>query len=258
MEPGRVVDLGVRLRAVQLVRPRLVVSHGSAAWLWGIETLGAVGGGPLEFTDPGLSIRQSLADVRVHRIGLGEGEVAEVRGVRVTEVPRTLADLLRTGARNDALVAVESALGQRTVDRVRRPPLTTRAALSHALEPPLRGAVRARHRLSLADPRTGSPAETLARLHLSDAGLHPEPQAELRLPDGRRRYLDFLFRKEGLGIEIEGYAYHGTREAHRRDVTRFNEILRCPEVRGVLRFTAEDVFGRPGWMVRQVESALRE
>lgn len=256
VEPGRAVDLGVRLRAVQLLKPQLVVSHGSAARLWQIETLGPRTPAHLEFTDPGLSTRQSVADVRIHRTVLTEDDVMEWQGLRITKAPRTLADLLRTGPRNDALVAVESALGHRRVDGVRRPPLTTRATLTSALAPNLRGAVRARHWLSLADPRTGSPAETLARLHMLDADLHPDPQAEVRLPDGRRRYLDFLFREAGLAIEIEGYAYHGTREAHRRDVARFNEVLRCREVRGLLRFSAEDVFRRPAWMIGEIRAGL--
>jgi very-short-patch-repair endonuclease len=193
---------------------------------------------------------------RIHRTVLTEYDVTETQGLRITKAPRTLADLLRTGPRNDALVAVESALGHRRVNGVRRPPLTTRATLSSALEPNLRGAVRARHWLSLADPRAGSPAETLARLHMLDAGLRPEPQAEVRIPDGRRRYLDFLFREAGLAVEIEGYAYHGTREAHRRDVARFNEVLRCREVRGLLRFSAEDVFQRPAWMIGEIRAGL--
>ncbi len=36
--------------------------------------------------------------------------------------------------------------------------------------------------------------------------------------DGRRRYLGFLFRAEGLAVEIEGYAHHGSRDARRRDI----------------------------------------
>lgn len=260
-EPGRSVDVTVRLKAAQLLTPRLVVSHRSAARLWQIEVLGAgTRARPqppsLEFTDPGLSIRRCVAGVRVHRIPLTEVDAVRRWGLRVTDVPRTLADLLRAGPRDDALVAVESALSYRTVDGVRRAPLTTPAALAISLEPPLRGAARARDWLSLADRRSGSPAETVARLRMLDAGLRPECQVELRVPGGRRRYLDFLFRKEGLAVEIEGYAYHGTREAHRRDVTRFNEVLRCPEVRGLLRYTAEDVFHRPAAMIRTIRAAL--
>ncbi|MGF0176854.1 hypothetical protein ACQF36_42290 [Streptomyces sp. Marseille-Q5077] len=262
-EPGREIDLVVRLKAAQSVRRQLVVSHGSAARLWQIETLD---GGrpaedprrpcPLEFTDPGLSARQGFAGVRVHRIPLLQVEVGERSGLRVTEVPRTLADLLRAGPRDNALVAVESALTYRRVGGARRAPLITPASLAVALEAPLLDAGRAQEWLVLLDPRSGSPAETIARLHMHDAGLRPETQVEVRTSDGRRRYLDFLFRAEGLAIEIEGYAYHGTRDAHRRDVARFNQLAQSPEVRILLRYTAEDVFHRPLQMIREIRAAL--
>ncbi|MDT0464293.1 hypothetical protein [Streptomyces gibsoniae] len=259
-EPGRDVGLVVRLKAAQLLKPQLVVSHRSAAALWHVETLGADPGHgeppELEFTDPGLRVRTGVAGVRVHRTTLAEADVVQRCGLRVTAVPRTLADLLRTGPRDDALVSVESALGYRKVDRARRAPLTTPAALAVALEAPLLGATRARNWLKLVDPRSGSPAETVARLRMFDAGLRPETQVELRLPGGGRRFLDFLFRAEGLAVEIEGYAYHGTRESHRRDVARFNQILQCPEVRSLLRFTAEDVFHRPAHVIQEVRGAL--
>ncbi|MEU6198212.1 hypothetical protein [Streptomyces sp. NPDC047061] len=255
-EPGRTPDHAIQLRATQLLSPQLVVSHRSAARLWRIETLDAVPQAPLEFTDPTRRFRQSVDGVRVHRIPVAEAEVASLSGLRVTDVPRTLADLLRSGPRNDALVAVESALGHRTVDGTRRAPLTAPAALSVALEPPLRGATRAGEWLLLADRRSGSPAETIARLHMLDAGLRPLSQVELRVPGGGRRYLDFLFPEKGLAVEIEGYAYHGTRSSHRRDVARFNEVLRCPEVRTLLRFTAETVLFHPTTLITQIQSAL--
>ncbi|MFF1730781.1 hypothetical protein [Streptomyces sp. NPDC058247] len=193
----------------------------------------------------------------MHRMPLAAREIAERWGLRVTQLNRTVADLLRAaGPTDDALVAVESALTRRRVGQVRRGPLTTAAALAAELDAPLLGASRARGRLKLVDPGAGSPAETVARLRLHDAGLRPESQVELRTPDGRRRFLDFLFRAEGLAVEIEGYAYHGSREAHRRDVDRFNQVLQCPEVRLLLRYTAADVFHRPERMVDEIGAAL--
>lgn len=181
----------------------------------------------------------------------------ERRGLRVTCAVRTLTDLLRTGPRDDALVAVESALTHRRVGGFRRAPLTDLDSLSAALEvAPKKAAVRARSWLRLCDPRAGSPAETIARLRMLDVGLRPETQAEVCTPDGRRRYLDFLFQPEGLAVEIEGYAYHGTRDSHRRDVARFNQILQRPEIRSLLRYTAEDVFHRPAQMIREIRAAL--
>lgn len=255
-EPGRDVDLVVGLRATQLLNPRLVVSHRSAARLWQIELPYAAAADPLDFTDPELILRQSLDGLRVHRVPLGQAEVTERWGLKVTDVPRTLADLLRAGPRDDALVAVESALGYRRVGERRRAPLITPAALAVALEPPLLGATRARNWHQLVDRGSGSPAEIIARLRILDAGLRPETQAEVRTPDGRRRYLDFLFRAEGLAVEIEGYAYHGTRDSHRRDIARFNEILQCPEIQDLRRFTAEDVFHHPAAMLTTIRSAL--
>nr|WSY54088.1 hypothetical protein OG999_30845 [Streptomyces sp. NBC_00886] len=255
-EPGRGTELLIRLRAVQLLKPQLVVSHRSAAALWRIETLTRATETPLEFTDPGLSLRQEGKDVRVHRMPLTPAEVVERQGLRFTGAVRTLADLLRAGSRDDALVAVESAITYRRIGHVRRAPLTDLTAIGAALDAPLQGQARARGRLRMCDPRAGSPAETIARLRMFDAGLRPDSQAELLTPEGRRVVLDFLFRKEGLAVEIEGYAYHGTRESHRRDVARFNQVLQCPEVNILLRYTAEDVFHHPDRMIQGIRSGL--
>lgn len=261
-EPGWEVDLPTRLRAAQLLKSQLVVSHRSAAALWRIEVLGSAQRPTLEFSDPGLAVRREGTGVRVYRVPIPHDEVVERRGLRVTTVRRTLADLLRAGPRDDALVAVDSALTRRTVDHVRRGPLTILAEVVTALEAPeasgtpLRGTARARRWLKLADPNAGSPAETIARLHMHDAGLRPESQAELLTLDGRRCFLDFLFRAEGLAVEIEGYAYHGTRESHRRDLARFNQVLQCAEVRTLLRYTAVDVFQRPTHLIEDIRNTL--
>jgi very-short-patch-repair endonuclease len=129
-------------------------------------------------------------------------------------------------------------------------------AVAAALGQRSRGAVRARGRLTLADPASGSPAETVARLRMHDAGLHPETQAEVVTSAGRVLRPDFLFRAQGVAVEIEGYAYHGRCEDHRRDVARFNDLQQCPEVRFVLRFTAEEVFRSPGTVIATIRRAV--
>jgi len=257
-EPDRNPDLLTRLRAEQLREPRLVVSHRSAAALWRIEVLSDAREEPLEFIDPQLTIRRTGNGVRAHRLSLAPQDVVERQGVRLTGPTRTLADLLRSGPRDEVIVAVDSALTHRRVGRVRRAPLTTQNEIAAALEATTAsaGSARAQGWLRMTDPLAGSPAETVARLRMYDAGLHPESQAELRTPDGRRRVLDFLFRAEGLGVEIEGYAYHGTRDAHRRDIHRFNQLLQCPEIRSLLRFTAADVFRRPEYVIGEIRGAL--
>ncbi|MFF4400328.1 hypothetical protein [Streptomyces sp. NPDC001480] len=256
-EPGRTPDLVTQLRAVQLLEPRLIVSHRSAAALWRVETLTGASKAPLEFIDPQLTLRRAGSGVRAYRMPLAAVDVAERQALRLTTPLRTLTDLLRQGPRDEAVVALDSAFSYRDIGRLHRAPLTRPETIAAALATTDRGSTnRALHWLRLADPLAGSPAETIARLRMHDAGLHPESQAELRTPDGRRRYLDFLFRREGLGVEIEGYAYHGTRDSHRRDILRYNQLIQCPQIRSLLRFSAEVVFHRPAYMVEEIRSAL--
>lgn len=98
--------------------------------------------------------------------------------------------------------------------------------------------------------------ETVARLRIRDAGLFPESQPMLRTVAGPPLRPDFLFRAEGLAVEVEGYAFHGTRRAHERDVARFNALQSCPEIRRALRFTAGEVFRRPDRMTATIRAAL--
>ncbi|MEU5128199.1 hypothetical protein [Streptomyces mobaraensis] len=246
--PGRPAGLVAHLWAQQLARPELVVSHWAAALVHGVERRVE----RPEFTGP-------TGGRGVHRLPLRPDEVTLSAGLAVTTLPRTLADLLRAGPRDDALVAVESAVSRRPDgERGSRGPLTVLDAVRDAVRDGagMRGGRRALDWLDLADERAGSPAETIARLRKNDAGLHPEPQAELLLPGGRRVYPDFFFRERGVVVEIEGYAWHGDRTRHQRDTARYNELTRCPEVRRLLRFTADDVFRRPVSLVRTVGRVL--
>ncbi|WP_326797630.1 endonuclease domain-containing protein [Streptomyces sp. NBC_01808] len=197
---------------------------------------------------------------------MSDREIVNVAGLRVTDAARTLVDLLRTAERDAALVAVESALTRRPLGpgggwpRRWREQVTDLHAVSEALAGigQRRGVVQARQRLALVDPRSGSPAETVARLRMYDAGLRPLSQMPFTAPNGRRIRVDFFFPAAGLVVEIEGYGFHGSRAAHLADVERFNDLGRCPEVRRMLRFTAADVFERPQRMLHTIRAALGE
>lgn len=261
VEPGRVGDLRLRLRVAQAGRPGLVVSHSAAAHLHGIEVL---------------SVRPEFTHVRgrghapdgcvLHRTPVRDEEIVTVAGLRVTSAVRTLVDLLRGSERDAALVAVESALTRRPMGPAEELPRRWREQVTdlHAVSEAVagtgqrRGVVAARQRLALVDPRCGSPAETVARLRMHDAGLRPLSQVPFTAPNGRRIRVDFFFPAAGLVVEIEGYGFHGGRAAHRADVERFNDLGRCPEVRRMLRFTAADVFERPQRMVHTIRAALGE
>ncbi|MFI1815064.1 hypothetical protein ACH414_32475 [Streptomyces sp. NPDC020422] len=262
--PGKEVDWRVRATAVQLLRPDLVCSHRTAAALHRIELLtgGAEGPDPLEFTARGGSASggRIRAGTRLYGTAgrLTDQDCSVRRGLRVTSPARTVADLIRTAATREAAVVVaDSALSRRFVAGLRREPVVDREELAAQLAVPRRpGAPRARRWLPLAQAGSGSPAETVARLRMGDAGLHPEVQPTLRTAAGRSLHPDFYFRAAGLAVEIEGFAFHGTRTAHERDVRRFNELQNCPGVRRVLRFTAREVFDHPERMTSLIREAL--
>ncbi|WP_199545621.1 endonuclease domain-containing protein [Streptomyces sp. N35] len=254
--PGAEVDVGMRVRAVQATSPHLIASHRTAARLQSIELFAP--GDELAFTDLRGANRKLRSDVKVHRCALAERETREVDdGLRVTTPLRTLTDLLRTGSLDDALTAVDSALTWRGRGDTRRPPLVRLDHLTAAAgELPHAGRRKAQDRLALADPRCESVAETIARLRMDEAGLRPESQVELAAARGRRVRVDFLFREQRVAVEIEGYAYHGSREAHVRDLGRFNALQSCPEIDTVLRFTAVQVFASPAVVIARIREAL--
>ncbi|MFI1712792.1 hypothetical protein ACIGW4_10315 [Streptomyces sp. NPDC053513] len=257
--PGREVDWRLRATALQLLRPELVCSHGTAARLHRIEVLG--GKEPeerLDFTAPPPA-RSSRGDrIRLHTTTfLTDADRSVRRGLRTTTPARTVGDLIRASAtREEAVAVADSALARRVVEGVRREALVRPEELTAELAAPRRGAARARSWLRLAEPASGSPAETVARLRMGDTGLVPECQPTLLTADGRPLRPDFLFRTAGLAVEIEGHAFHGTRRAHERDVARFNALQSCPEIRRVLRFTAREVFRHPDRMTATIRAAL--
>ncbi|MEU7030141.1 hypothetical protein AB0A60_26105 [Streptomyces sp. NPDC046275] len=262
--PGKEVDWRMRAAAAQLLRPQLVCSHRTAAAVHRIELLGGRAGTegapePLEFTARRGRGSKAHEPIRVHTTArLADADCATRRGLRVTSAVRTVGDLIRAAASREAAVVVaDSALSPRFVAGLHRPPLVDAAGLAAELAAPRRpGGPSARRWLPLAVAGSGSPAETVARLRMRDAGLHPETQPTLHTAAGRPLHPDFLFRAAGLVVEIEGFAFHGTRAAHERDVRRFNELQSCPDVRRVLRFTAGEVFGHPDRMTATIRAAL--
>ncbi|MFE6936391.1 hypothetical protein ACFVDT_30645 [Streptomyces sp. NPDC057699] len=252
--PGRLVDWLTRAWVVQKLQPQLVCSHRTAAALHLVELLGRPCA-EAQFTDPRRGVYRRPG-IRVHCAALGPADRTVRRGLCTTSPARTVGDLIRCLPRDEAVTAADSALSARTVRGVRRPPLLDTAALRTELATHRAGAARARAWLPLLDPRSGSPAETVARLRLHDAGLYPVTQAVLHTPSGRTLRPDFLFPAQGLVVEVEGWAFHGSREAHAADLRRFNALQSCPEVRRILRFTANEVFHHPARFITEVRAAL--
>lgn len=243
--PGAAEGLATRVHAEQLRHAPVVASHRTAAVLHGADVLSH----GFDFTVDG-SGRYDVPDGTVYRWAIHPDEIETVDGIRRTTAARTAADLLRALPREPAVIAVDGLLrcGAVTLD-----------AVAGALEAAAgRRYVRSRAWPAFArlDPRAGSVAESKVRLVLLAAGLRPRSQAVLIDRAGRRVRVDFWF-PAGVAVEVEGFAFHSTREQHQGDIARFNDLARLPGVR-VLRFSWADAFHRSTALVASVRAALRD
>jgi very-short-patch-repair endonuclease len=128
----------------------------------------------------------------------------------VTAPARTLIDLAAVLARSELARAVEKAqvLRLTTADRLQERLAVERGPAATIL----RAELRRGHEPSL----TRSEAEAAFLRLVRAAGL-PHPEANVRIGGYE---VDFLWRPQRLAVEIDGFAYHRTREAFERDRRR--------------------------------------
>jgi very-short-patch-repair endonuclease len=241
---GLATDPVLELAAILCRLPAEAAFSGrTAAWLHGLDLPPC---DPVEATIPiggGVSGRVGLV---VRRVALGNGDVVERRGLRVTSGLRTAAEL---GSRSDlveAVVAVDMALRKRMVDLAE----LREYAIAHGRR---RGIANLRRAIDLAEPATESAMETRLRLLLVLNGL-PRPQTQVRIHDGHGRFLgqpDLYYPVQRLGLEYDGGTH---RDSLVEDNRRQNRLLNAG-VR-LLRFTAADVHRDPDAIVAQVRAAL--
>ncbi len=109
-----------------------------------------------------------------------------------------------------------------------------------------------REALSLSSERARSILETVARLQLIDMGLTPQVGVWIEgVGEVDMIILDFII------IEVDGWAFHSSKEQREKDLKRDRELLRRGFV--VLRFTYDDVMN--GDFAREVPvsvTALRD
>ena len=222
------------------------LSHERAALLHGLELLDD----PVDrLTVPRARSRRSVPGWEVVRRDLPGADVEVVGAVRVTTALRTVADLARVLSVVAAVVVADSALRQGLVTAS---DLGARLGASAG-----RGAARPRAVAGLVDPLCGSVLETLLRLLLAQLPLPPIVQHEVRDRHGRFvARVDFAWPAARLVVEADGFAFHSDRAAYRRDRERLNEL----ELLGwrVLRFTWEDVVGRPDHVLALVRECLAQ
>ncbi|GAA1832399.1 hypothetical protein GCM10009836_08160 [Pseudonocardia ailaonensis] len=246
---GSVLDLGLRSRAAfLLMQTRGVLSGYAAAELHGAGCAPTADVLP-DITVPGGGFR-ACAGLWLHRERLFPDEITEVDGMTVTTPVRTAFDLARWARdRREAVAAVD-----RLANECRFRP----AAILHLddLHPAMRGCARLEEVVDLADYRSGSRPESLIRQLLVDSGLpRPEVQWVVQDPGAREAvWLDLAYPGALVGIEYEG-APHVEPEQVLRDIARTTMLTD----RGwrMLRFTRDDLFRRPEYVIATVGRALR-
>jgi very-short-patch-repair endonuclease len=221
--------------------PRAVLSHQSAARVLGIDLLGNEE--ELAITVPRNDSRTRLDGWTVHR-----GDTTELRpgALRVTTPLRTLLDLSRVLPLPEAVAACDSALRKGLVSSTA---LRRRLGSAHG-----RGAAGTRAVAALVDDRCESVLESALRVVLLRSSL-PRPRTQWAVPGSSPvARADFCWPEQRLVVEADGFAFHSERDAYRHDRARGNELVRLRW--RVLRFTYEDVIGRPGHVVDLVRECL--
>jgi very-short-patch-repair endonuclease len=194
------------------------------------------------------SSRTTVAGARVRRVGV-PADTSLVDGIRTAAVVVALLHFARWAGRQESVAAIDSALrlGLVRLDAVKEAALRL---------PPARLNGRVRRAVADADPRCGSLLETLLRLLLVDHGL-TSFVAQHVLRDAKGGFVarvDFCFVGARVVVEADGFAFHADRAAYRTDRERLNAVVLMGFQ--VLRFTWEDVRGRPDYVVGCVEQAL--
>jgi very-short-patch-repair endonuclease len=101
-------------------------------------------------------------------------------------------------------------------------------------------------------------ASTITRSELEERFLALVRQAELPEPELNQRLagyeVDFLWRSQRRVIEVDGYAFHHTRQAMTRDRRKDDDLEAAGY--GVTRFTADQVLHDPGDTLERARRAV--
>ena len=238
---GREAQAGDHLvRDVLTAGPSAVVGFGEAAKIhrWDLPALPPT---PKVILPPGARCQ----GIRACRARLRDDEVTLFGVVLVTVAVCTAIDLASVLPVEKAVITLDSALRSQ---QVRLEELEIKARERRV------GVRAARRALVLADPSSGSVAESEARLLFHRAGL-PSPVSQFTVDLGDRvARLDFAWPAERVLVEIDGREWHVGPGPFQRDRTRQNALVQAGWL--VLRFTVEDIRFRPEYVVNEVRRAL--
>ncbi|PZQ90474.1 MAG: hypothetical protein DI534_04515 [Leifsonia xyli] len=221
--------------------PQPVLSHESAAAIWGLPRLGPPPHAVHVSTDS-LTSSRSLAGVRSHLEPLAAEDVTVRDGVWVTSLARTVVDLAATAEVVNGMAGLDHVL---YVDRLRGPRTgLVRDDLLTVLEGlgPLRGRVRARSRIEFAATGASTIAETGSRVTMAQIGT-PPPSLQHPFAGEHGHYeTDFFFADEDAVGEVDGkikYLDPRYRGGRSTEQVVYDEKVREDDLRRLVR-----TFGR--------------
>jgi very-short-patch-repair endonuclease len=236
-------DEAPQMAAVLACGDGAVLSHGSAGALWRVVPKQA--DEPLDVTVATTHTRHR-AGIRIHRTtALQADEVTRVRRIRLTLPARTLLDLAAELPARE----LEQALAQ-----AERRNLVTRSKLGALLAryPVRPGTAKLRELLD----RPGRPAFTRSEaeerfLDLIRRANLPAPETNVALHGYE---IDFLWRQHALAVEIDGFVFHGDRDAFEADRRRDADLA----ARGiqVMRVTWRQIADEPEAILVRLAQAL--
>ncbi len=240
-------EKGRWMAAVLACGPGAVLSHRSAAALWGLRQDWRRS---IDVTAPGRRGRVP-AGIVAHRDGtLRAQDRTTVNGIPCASVARTLLDLAAGVSGNE----LRREIGEAEVLKI-----FDLAAMREVIEcsPGRRGVARLRMGVAELDPQTGRTRNEMERrfLALCRQGKLPPPEVNVRLNvRGRIFEPDFLWRDAKLIIETDGRAFHDTATAFERDRRRDQQLML--DGWQVARCTWWQIFDEPAEVARIVQGLL--
>lgn len=161
--------------------------------------------------------RRAHGGILVHRSRLARDEVRRIEGIAVTTPARTLLDLAGYAGSRELERAVAEALARRLVG--------PRQVLELLDRYPRRSGSR-----QLRSLICGADGPVLTRSEAEELFLTLVRKAELPTPEVNVEVagfeVDFLWRTHGLVVEIDGYAFHSSRDQFERDRRRDGVLVR--------------------------------
>jgi predicted transcriptional regulator of viral defense system len=250
LTPGVMTERGKFMAAVLACGPDAVLSHRSAAYLWGLVDAWE---DPIDVTAPNRRGR-SPAGVAAHRDGsLQPIDKTSLCGIPCTSVARTLLEFAGVAPEWEVRKVVSEAEVLRILDKPRLRLLLKRSRRR-------RGVARLRLILDTIHPQINRTRSELERifLELCAARAVPEPEVNVWLPapDGKRYQADFLWRDAGLIIEADSRRFHDTDTAFVAERKRQQQL----ELAGwrVSRCTWEEVEREPRRLALTVHGLIAQ